>query len=73
MRKYHENLSEILIDSQVLLKVISRLKSLAPGDREVSSREGARRGNATMYKHSFPFSINTYIYTAMLRNAKKEN
>lgn len=35
LRKYHENLSEILIDSQVLLKVISRLKSLAPRDREV--------------------------------------
>lgn len=35
LRKYHENLSEILIDNQVLLKVISRMQSLAPGDREV--------------------------------------
>ncbi|XP_034358643.1 zinc finger and BTB domain-containing protein 40 isoform X2 [Arvicanthis niloticus] len=35
LRKYQENLSEVLIDNQVLLKVISRVKSLAPGDREV--------------------------------------
>ncbi|XP_060235258.1 zinc finger and BTB domain-containing protein 40 isoform X3 [Meriones unguiculatus] len=35
LRKYHENLSEILTDNQVLLKVISDVKSLAPGDREV--------------------------------------
>ncbi|KAL1776633.1 zinc finger protein and BTB domain-containing protein 40 isoform X1 [Sigmodon hispidus] len=35
LRKYHENLSEVLTDNQMLLKVISRVKSLAPGDREV--------------------------------------
>ncbi|XP_052033758.1 zinc finger and BTB domain-containing protein 40 isoform X1 [Apodemus sylvaticus] len=35
LRKYHENLSEILMDNQVLLKVISRVTSLAPRDREV--------------------------------------
>ncbi|KAK7804209.1 hypothetical protein U0070_019431 [Myodes glareolus] len=35
LRKYHENLSEVLTDNQVLLKVISRARSLAPGDREV--------------------------------------
>ncbi|XP_052571787.1 zinc finger and BTB domain-containing protein 40 isoform X5 [Peromyscus californicus insignis] len=35
LRKYHENLSEVLTDNQVLLKMISHVKSLAPGDREV--------------------------------------
>lgn len=40
LRKYHENLSEVLTDNQVLLKMISHVKSLAPGDREVSGREG---------------------------------
>lgn len=66
LRKYHENLSEILIDNQVLLKVISRVKSLAPGDREVSSREGdcVYTCISIFYK---------YIEAAMLGNAKKEN
>lgn len=51
LRKYHENLSEVLTDNQVLLKVISRARSLAPGDREVSRREG----NTVMYTHIYIF------------------
>ncbi|XP_047401918.1 zinc finger and BTB domain-containing protein 40 isoform X2 [Sciurus carolinensis] len=35
LRRYHENLSEIFTDDQVLLKVISHMKSLAPAEREV--------------------------------------
>ncbi|XP_016831737.1 zinc finger and BTB domain-containing protein 40 isoform X2 [Cricetulus griseus] len=35
LRKYQENLSEVLTDHQVLLEAISRVKNLAPGDREV--------------------------------------
>uniref|UniRef100_A0A8D2B4C2 Zinc finger and BTB domain containing 40 n=1 Tax=Sciurus vulgaris TaxID=55149 RepID=A0A8D2B4C2_SCIVU len=35
LRRYHENLSEIFTDNQVLLKVISHMKSLAPAEREV--------------------------------------
>lgn len=66
LRKYHENLSEVLTDNQVLLKVISRARSLAPGEREVSRREG----NMAMYTHIYIFY--KYIYTAKLRNAKKE-
>lgn len=71
LRKYHENLSEILIDNQVLLKVISRMQSLAPGDREVSSREGLGGGYDYVYTRISIFY--KYIYTAMLGNAKKEN
>uniref|UniRef100_A0A8C0WEG7 Zinc finger and BTB domain-containing protein 40 n=1 Tax=Castor canadensis TaxID=51338 RepID=A0A8C0WEG7_CASCN len=41
LRRYHENLSEIFTDNQVLLKVISHVKSLAPGEKEV--RVGALR------------------------------
>ncbi|XP_012577960.1 PREDICTED: zinc finger and BTB domain-containing protein 40 isoform X2 [Condylura cristata] len=35
LRRYHENLSEIFTDNQMLLKMISHVKSLAPGEREV--------------------------------------
>ncbi|KAM8788674.1 zinc finger and BTB domain-containing protein 40 [Rhynchonycteris naso] len=35
LRRYHENLSEIFTDNQMLLKVIPHVKSLAPGEREV--------------------------------------
>ncbi|XP_069893781.1 zinc finger and BTB domain-containing protein 40 isoform X1 [Dipodomys merriami] len=38
LRRYHENLSEIFTDNQALLKVISRVKSLAPGEREVMEK-----------------------------------
>ncbi|KAM5247111.1 zinc finger and BTB domain-containing protein 40 [Ctenodactylus gundi] len=35
LKRYHENLSEIFTDNQVLLKVISHAKSIAPGERQV--------------------------------------
>ncbi|XP_036204762.1 zinc finger and BTB domain-containing protein 40 isoform X4 [Myotis myotis] len=35
LRRYHENLSEIFTDNQMLLNMIPHLKSLAPGEREV--------------------------------------
>ncbi|XP_003783861.1 zinc finger and BTB domain-containing protein 40 [Otolemur garnettii] len=35
LRRYHENLSEIFPDNQMLLKVVSHMTSLAPGEREV--------------------------------------
>ncbi|XP_005394795.1 PREDICTED: zinc finger and BTB domain-containing protein 40 isoform X1 [Chinchilla lanigera] len=35
LRRYHENLSEILTDNQMLLKMISHVKSISPGEREV--------------------------------------
>nr|XP_045005362.1 zinc finger and BTB domain-containing protein 40 isoform X2 [Jaculus jaculus] len=35
LKQYHENLAEIFTDNQVLLKVISNVKSLAPEEREV--------------------------------------
>ncbi|KAM4871963.1 zinc finger and BTB domain-containing protein 40 isoform 1-T1 [Thomomys bottae] len=38
LRRYHENLSEIFTDNQALLKVISHVKSLAPGEREVMEK-----------------------------------
>ncbi|CAO2589615.1 Zinc finger and BTB domain-containing protein 40 [Lemmus lemmus] len=38
LRKYHENLSEVLTDNQALLAVISHARSLGPGDREVMER-----------------------------------
>ncbi|XP_004377204.1 zinc finger and BTB domain-containing protein 40 [Trichechus manatus latirostris] len=38
LRRYHENLSEIFTDNQMLLKVISHAKSLAPGEREVMEK-----------------------------------
>ncbi|XP_029409651.1 zinc finger and BTB domain-containing protein 40 isoform X2 [Nannospalax galili] len=38
LRRYHENLCEIFTDSQVLLKAISHLRSLAPRDREVMEK-----------------------------------
>ncbi|XP_062960585.1 zinc finger and BTB domain-containing protein 40 [Cynocephalus volans] len=38
LRRYHENLSEIFTDNAVLLKVISRVKSLAPEEREVMEK-----------------------------------
>uniref|UniRef100_A0A2K6EKN2 Zinc finger and BTB domain containing 40 n=1 Tax=Propithecus coquereli TaxID=379532 RepID=A0A2K6EKN2_PROCO len=38
LRRYHENLSEICPDNQMLLKVISHMTSLAPGEREVMEK-----------------------------------
>ncbi|XP_053516296.1 zinc finger and BTB domain-containing protein 40 isoform X2 [Artibeus jamaicensis] len=38
LRRYHENLSEIFTDNQVLLKMIPHVKSLAPGEREVMEK-----------------------------------
>ncbi|XP_060040704.1 zinc finger and BTB domain-containing protein 40 isoform X2 [Erinaceus europaeus] len=38
LRRYHENLSEIFTDNQMLLTVISDVKSLAPGEREVMEK-----------------------------------
>ncbi|XP_010624309.1 zinc finger and BTB domain-containing protein 40 isoform X4 [Fukomys damarensis] len=38
LRRYHENLSEIFTDSQMLLKMISHVKSIAPGEREVMEK-----------------------------------
>ncbi|XP_037356553.1 zinc finger and BTB domain-containing protein 40 isoform X1 [Talpa occidentalis] len=38
LRRYHENLSEIVTDNQMLLKMISHVKSLAPGEREVMEK-----------------------------------
>ncbi|XP_069335626.1 zinc finger and BTB domain-containing protein 40 isoform X2 [Eulemur rufifrons] len=38
LRRYHENLSEIFPDNQMLLKVISHMTSLAPGEREVMEK-----------------------------------
>lgn len=35
LRRYHENLSEIFTDNQMLLNMIPHVKSLAPGEREV--------------------------------------
>ncbi|KAM7099346.1 zinc finger and BTB domain-containing protein 40 isoform 1-T8 [Molossus nigricans] len=35
LRRYHENLSEIFTDNQMLLNTIPHVKSLAPGEREV--------------------------------------
>ncbi|XP_026965620.1 zinc finger and BTB domain-containing protein 40 isoform X3 [Sagmatias obliquidens] len=37
LRRYHENLSEIFTDNQMLQKMIPRVKSLAPGEREILS------------------------------------
>uniref|UniRef100_A0A8C0ZQK9 Zinc finger and BTB domain-containing protein 40 n=1 Tax=Castor canadensis TaxID=51338 RepID=A0A8C0ZQK9_CASCN len=54
LRRYHENLSEIFTDNQVLLKVISHVKSLAPGEKEV--RVGGREDNKEKCGH-----IHTYI------------
>uniref|UniRef100_A0A096MTP3 Zinc finger and BTB domain containing 40 n=1 Tax=Papio anubis TaxID=9555 RepID=A0A096MTP3_PAPAN len=38
LRRYHENLSEIFTDNQILLKMISHMTSLAPGEREVMEK-----------------------------------
>lgn len=38
LRRYHENLSEIFTDNQMLLKIIPHVKSLAPGEREVMEK-----------------------------------
>ncbi|KAM6217968.1 zinc finger and BTB domain-containing protein 40 isoform 1-T1 [Rhynchocyon petersi] len=38
LRRYHENLSEVFTDNQVLLRVIAHAKSLAPGEREVMEK-----------------------------------
>ncbi|XP_010978128.2 zinc finger and BTB domain-containing protein 40 isoform X1 [Camelus dromedarius] len=38
LRRYHENLSEIFTDNQMLLKMIPHVKSLAPGEREVMEK-----------------------------------
>uniref|UniRef100_A0A5F9CH17 Zinc finger and BTB domain containing 40 n=1 Tax=Oryctolagus cuniculus TaxID=9986 RepID=A0A5F9CH17_RABIT len=35
LRRYQENLSEIFTDNQMLLKMISHVRGLAPGEREV--------------------------------------
>uniref|UniRef100_A0A2K6PXC3 Zinc finger and BTB domain containing 40 n=1 Tax=Rhinopithecus roxellana TaxID=61622 RepID=A0A2K6PXC3_RHIRO len=38
LRRYHENLSEIFTDNQILLKMISHMTSLVPGEREVMEK-----------------------------------
>ncbi|XP_073759313.1 zinc finger and BTB domain-containing protein 40 isoform X4 [Callorhinus ursinus] len=38
LRRYHENLSEIFTDNQILLKVIPHVKGLARGEREVMEK-----------------------------------
>ncbi|XP_008055842.1 zinc finger and BTB domain-containing protein 40 isoform X1 [Carlito syrichta] len=38
LKRYHENLSEIFTDNQMLLKTISHMTSLAPGEREVMEK-----------------------------------
>ncbi|XP_021118683.1 zinc finger and BTB domain-containing protein 40 isoform X5 [Heterocephalus glaber] len=38
LRRYHENLSEIFTDNQMLLRMISHVKSIAPGEREVMEK-----------------------------------
>ncbi|XP_013009362.1 zinc finger and BTB domain-containing protein 40 isoform X3 [Cavia porcellus] len=38
LQRYHENLSEIFTDKDKLLKMISRAKSVAPGEREVMEK-----------------------------------
>lgn len=42
LRRYHENLSEIFTDNQMLLKMIPNMKRLAPGEREVRGRKKGR-------------------------------
>ncbi|XP_073089475.1 zinc finger and BTB domain-containing protein 40 isoform X2 [Manis javanica] len=38
LRRYQENLSEIFTDNQMLLKMITHMKSLVPGEREVMEK-----------------------------------
>uniref|UniRef100_A0A8C0Q1Z6 Zinc finger and BTB domain containing 40 n=2 Tax=Canis lupus familiaris TaxID=9615 RepID=A0A8C0Q1Z6_CANLF len=38
LRRYHENLSEIFTDNQMLLKMIPHMKGLASGEREVMEK-----------------------------------
>ncbi|XP_059945108.1 zinc finger and BTB domain-containing protein 40 isoform X1 [Mesoplodon densirostris] len=38
LRRYHENLSEIFTDNQMLQKMIPHVKNLAPGEREVMEK-----------------------------------
>ncbi|XP_044769834.1 zinc finger and BTB domain-containing protein 40 isoform X2 [Neomonachus schauinslandi] len=38
LRRYHENLSEIFTDNQILLKMIPHVKGLARGEREVMEK-----------------------------------
>lgn len=45
LRRYHENLSEIFTDNQMLLKMIPNMKRLAPGEREV---RGRKKGGLTL-------------------------
>lgn len=44
LQRYHENLSEIFTDKDKLLKMISRAKSVAPGEREVRAQWGVEAG-----------------------------
>ncbi|XP_044527250.1 zinc finger and BTB domain-containing protein 40 isoform X2 [Gracilinanus agilis] len=48
LRRYHENLSEIFTDDEMLLKVISSANSLTPGEREAMEQlvkgDGSRGG-----------------------------
>lgn len=39
LRRYHENLSEIFTDNQVLLRMIPHVKSIVPGEKEVREKE----------------------------------
>lgn len=74
LRRYHENLSEIFTDNQMLLNMIPHLESLAPGEREV--REGTGEGGVkweSREKDEFFkgfYILYKYTHTAMLRNAK---
>ncbi|XP_057161135.1 zinc finger and BTB domain-containing protein 40 isoform X2 [Ursus arctos] len=38
LRRYHENLSEIFTDNQILLKMIPHMKGLARGEREIMEK-----------------------------------
>ncbi|XP_061249885.1 zinc finger and BTB domain-containing protein 40 isoform X4 [Bos javanicus] len=53
LRRYHENLSEIFTDNQVLLRMIPHVKSIVPGEKEVMEKlvrraAGSRGAHALM-------------------------
>lgn len=46
LRRYHENLSEIFTDNQMLLRMIPHVKSIVPGEKEVMEKL-VRRGTGS--------------------------
>uniref|UniRef100_A0A8C2Y3G0 Zinc finger and BTB domain containing 40 n=1 Tax=Capra hircus TaxID=9925 RepID=A0A8C2Y3G0_CAPHI len=64
LRRYHENLSEIFTDNQMLLRMIPHVKSIVPGEKEVMEKL-VRRGTGSGGFHALMSAKHTVSAAAI--------